>query len=239
MAESFFATVKTELVHRHTMADPQGHHQRDLRLHRGLVQHPPAPLRPRPPQPRTVRIHHHGHGRTGSLTTSHRPCPSKPVNPKDRQKESWDRRSAIYLDYLTAARALASTSDEVTQSIGDVTNARTRYATARFADGSGSGDAEARALAKAEYDAARKNATIVANANEVADREYDKQSDLVYVYGSEDALHSREELTAVLRPKVYDARSPIADSEQFWTGAQRFLVVLCREASATPRESCS
>ena len=50
----------------------------------------------------------------------------------------------------------------------------------------GQGDAEARALAKAEYDAARKNATIVANANEVADREYDKQSDLgLRSYGSE------------------------------------------------------
>jgi hypothetical protein len=64
------------------LAHPPRGHQRDLRLHRGLVQHPPTPLHPRLPQPRHLRIHHHQR-RPGSVNQPHinpvRPTGSTPA----------------------------------------------------------------------------------------------------------------------------------------------------------------
>jgi transposase InsO family protein len=56
VAESFFATVKRELINDQALADPGRAAPGGLRLHRGLVQHPPAPFRPRLSQPRRIRI---------------------------------------------------------------------------------------------------------------------------------------------------------------------------------------
>ena len=55
MAESFFATMQTELLDRHTWPTRDAARQRDLRVDRGLLQPPPPALRARLPQPRRLR----------------------------------------------------------------------------------------------------------------------------------------------------------------------------------------
>ena len=55
VAESFFATIKRELIDTRSWPTSAGLRPRRLRLHRGLVQHPPAALLARLPQPRPVR----------------------------------------------------------------------------------------------------------------------------------------------------------------------------------------
>ncbi len=52
VAESFFATLQTELLDRSTWPTRDGPRQRRLRLHRGLLQPSPAALDPGLPQPR-------------------------------------------------------------------------------------------------------------------------------------------------------------------------------------------
>ena len=58
VAESFFATIKRELIDTRRVADTGWAPGGDLRLHRRLVQHAPAAQLTRLPQPRRVRSHH-------------------------------------------------------------------------------------------------------------------------------------------------------------------------------------
>ena len=55
VAESFFATIKRELIVITRLADEDGTPTRCLRIHRRLVQHAPAALHARLPQPGTIR----------------------------------------------------------------------------------------------------------------------------------------------------------------------------------------
>ena len=59
VAESFFATIKRELIDTRAWPTRAGLRPRRLRVHRGLVQHPPAAFVARLPQPRPVRSTHH------------------------------------------------------------------------------------------------------------------------------------------------------------------------------------
>ena len=58
VAESFFATIKRELIDTRAWPTRAGLRPADLRLDRRLVQHPPPALHPRLPQPRRLREHH-------------------------------------------------------------------------------------------------------------------------------------------------------------------------------------
>ena len=77
VAESFFATIKTELLDRRCLADSRRRSQGDLQLDRGLVQHPPPTFHTGLSQPCRLRGQDQPATRPtpGSLTT-HRPCPS-------------------------------------------------------------------------------------------------------------------------------------------------------------------
>ena len=55
VAESFFATLKKELVHRPLLADPARAHVRGLRVHRGVLQPNAPPLHARLPLTRRLR----------------------------------------------------------------------------------------------------------------------------------------------------------------------------------------
>ena len=55
VAESFFATIKRELIDTRSWPTRTGLRRGCLRVHRGLVQHPPAALDARLPQPRSIR----------------------------------------------------------------------------------------------------------------------------------------------------------------------------------------
>ena len=55
VAESFFATIKRELIDTRAWPTQSRTSTRGLRVHRGLVQHPPAALDARLPQPRSIR----------------------------------------------------------------------------------------------------------------------------------------------------------------------------------------
>jgi transposase InsO family protein len=81
VAESFFATIKTELIHRHTWPTRKAATSAifdyiegwyNTRRHSTL-----AYLSPRQYESSITVTR-----RAGSLTTSHRPCPSKRVNPR-------------------------------------------------------------------------------------------------------------------------------------------------------------
>ena len=87
VAESFFATIKTELLDRQAWANQSQGAQGNLRVHRGLVQHLPQAFQPRLPQPRRLRRRRLT---PGSLTT-YRPCPSK----RDKPRRSGHRGTAI------------------------------------------------------------------------------------------------------------------------------------------------
>ena len=55
VAESFFATIKRELIDTRAWPTRAGLRRGGLRVHRGLVQHPPAALDARLSQPRSIR----------------------------------------------------------------------------------------------------------------------------------------------------------------------------------------
>lgn len=112
VAESFFATIKTELLDRRAwptraaartaifdwIERPRSSTRRRSRfpgstangwygrplLPLGLVQHPTPALHPRLPQPRCLRGHrlHRQTTQQGSVRSTHRPCPSNRVKPK-------------------------------------------------------------------------------------------------------------------------------------------------------------
>ncbi|WP_408610528.1 hypothetical protein [Lentzea terrae] len=101
LAESFFATIKTELLDRQSWptkprrtrqsssTSRAGHDMRVIRCRAGPVGQVRSPqaLQPRLPQPRRLRSHPIPASRSGSVITPHRPCPSKRGNPKiDRSR---------------------------------------------------------------------------------------------------------------------------------------------------------
>jgi transposase InsO family protein len=95
VAESFFATINTELLDRRPRPTPGRRPQGDLQLDRGLVQHPPPTLHTGLPQPRNLRGQHQPDRPTPSSLTPHRPCPSDRGNPSRRYaRRSAPRRAA-------------------------------------------------------------------------------------------------------------------------------------------------
>ena len=73
MAESFFATLETELIDRSRLGEPRRGEGRGVRVHRGLLQPDPPPQQPRQPQSRAVRgALSFESGRRGRVT-HHRP----------------------------------------------------------------------------------------------------------------------------------------------------------------------
>ena len=80
LAESFFASLKGELIDAAGLAKPGRRPPGDRRIHR-LVQRNPAAQHPRLPKPRRIRSHHRKGGPRASSLTSHQPCPSKRGNP--------------------------------------------------------------------------------------------------------------------------------------------------------------
>ena len=73
MAESFFATLETELIDRSDWANPDRGEGCGVRVHRGLLQPDPPPQQPRQPQSRAVRgALSFESGRQGRVT-HHRP----------------------------------------------------------------------------------------------------------------------------------------------------------------------
>ena len=73
LIESFFAPCRRELLDRQHLDHPGRAGLGDLRVDRGLVQPPPAPLRPGIPVPARVRNPSHRHAHRGMITT---PTPS-------------------------------------------------------------------------------------------------------------------------------------------------------------------
>ncbi|MFD2765810.1 integrase core domain-containing protein [Micromonospora eburnea] len=77
VAESFFATLKAELIHRQGMAHPQ--RQPIFEYVAGWYNTRRPALQPRLPQPRRPRSQRHHQPATsqrGSVRPPHRPCPS-------------------------------------------------------------------------------------------------------------------------------------------------------------------
>lgn len=81
VAESFFATIKTELLDRQSWPTKAKAHKAIFEYVEGWYKHPPRAFQPRLPQPRHLRSHPIPPGRSGSVITPHRPCPSKRGNP--------------------------------------------------------------------------------------------------------------------------------------------------------------
>ena len=93
LAESFFATLETELIDRSDWADQGGGQGRRLRLHRGLLQPDPPPQQPRQAQSRAVRgalsfkaghrrrMRHHRPRNRGNSTQLPRASPGLSVQP--------------------------------------------------------------------------------------------------------------------------------------------------------------
>ena len=73
VAESFFATVKTELIHRRPWPTRKAATSAIFDYIEGWYNTRRRHSTLGYLSPSAVRIHHHGHGRADSLTTSHRP----------------------------------------------------------------------------------------------------------------------------------------------------------------------
>ncbi len=70
VAESFFATIKREVTSDTALAHQGRPAPGHLRLHRGLVQHPPAPQFPGLSQPRRIRVNPPQRRPTGGMINS-------------------------------------------------------------------------------------------------------------------------------------------------------------------------
>ena len=96
VAESFFATLKKELIHRRSLADQDRAAHRGLRLHRGLLQPRTPPLSARRSLTSTVRD---GHSQTRPTRSSSRlspPCPPKRVNSRTGRSRGGPARASSW-----------------------------------------------------------------------------------------------------------------------------------------------
>lgn len=64
-----------------------------------------------------------------------------------------------------------------------------------------------------------------------------RQADLVYVYGSDDAWEAQTIIQAALEPET-NTTYHYVQRPGLNIGLEKFRVVFCREASATPRVGC-
>jgi hypothetical protein len=146
---------------------------------------------------------------------------------EDREKESREKRSQIYADYLTAARtyvtairfiAAAEAAQKAFQAIGK-TGAPTE-------------------------DPAKANAAATARVLKVEEARiaFEKQADLIYVYGSDDAWQAHltiEQAADDIDGDNNDGNVVRVAGVAMSRGLSAFQAVFCREASATPRKGCS
>ncbi|MFF1819154.1 hypothetical protein ACFVWG_17775 [Kribbella sp. NPDC058245] len=143
---------------------------------------------------------------------------------EDREKESRERRATIYADYLGATRNYLFDQMGVAAAEGildlDKKVAKSPSASENLA-------------AQNRIDVAQH---YLADANAKASKsrsEYERQADLVYVYGSDAAWAVQLRIQESLVRK--DGKAPqlmVSDD------LRDFQAVFCREASATPRDGC-
>lgn len=143
---------------------------------------------------------------------------------EERARQVREKRAQVYADYLAAARAVMSAATAL---------ANITYSKAPVPVGM------------------QPKAVQTLSAAEAA---WDKQADLVYVYGSDDAVYQTFEIRQILAPNglvtdlIYNDGSHATqmriDSYQMkkqraWEYAERnFKTLFCREVPAEPRTNC-
>ncbi|MEV0291920.1 hypothetical protein AB0H36_48070 [Kribbella sp. NPDC050820] len=153
---------------------------------------------------------------------------------EDREKESREKRSQIYAEYLAAARSYLKARGAMTN-VDKVAAVRMRALEAAIA-----ARAPAARIAIIRRDADRITAMQdqLSSEEATAETSFLKQADLIYVYGSDDAWRAN---LAVSRAAggIDDAGTETPFNFDAANAALReFQGVFCKEASATPRKGC-
>jgi hypothetical protein len=142
---------------------------------------------------------------------------------EDREKESRERRAKIYADYLESARNYQV--EQVSLVFAELL-VKTDESAAAHASPS-----KKLAAQKSLEVATRARLEAVAKAAK-ARAAFEKQADLVYVYGSDAAW----KVQARIQDRLL--RGPGAPSSVVGDDFREFQAVFCHEASATPRNGC-
>ncbi|WP_344212207.1 hypothetical protein [Kribbella sancticallisti] len=153
---------------------------------------------------------------------------------EERERESREKRSQIYADYLTAARSHADQKTSATYAQMNFHHEQ-KQVPARV---SANVSAARMTYLQAKADAARKVHQLEWREYLTTFTAYRKQVDLVYVYGSDAAWQAH---LTVDRAIGDDPDEPLSDAadDLLSAGLGQLQVVFCQEASATPRRGCS
>ncbi|WP_157996302.1 hypothetical protein [Kribbella sp. VKM Ac-2569] len=144
-----------------------------------------------------------------------------------REKESREKRAQIYLDYLAAARALPDPQTRLDLAFEEYEEAVKAAA-----------EPGATNAMKARQVAALRELTAASVKAKVVGDELQKQADLIWVYGSNEAWYAHLELQEASGKKAASSGTDRAANARQGKALTQFLKLFCREASATPPERC-
>jgi hypothetical protein len=145
---------------------------------------------------------------------------------EERARESREKRAQLYADYLAVARSYLTAG--VTQQA-----LQHQYAAAAKKGTRGPRYQE-------ELAAAAKRLDQINQVYAAAQPDFQKQADLLFVYGSDNAWQAHDEVVASINElSRAGIRQPqVSAGERGNRALRQFQVVFCREAPAEPRKGC-